>query len=127
MTDSKQIRFNQKLVNIKNNESPIDDIEPDIQYSNLTKENLEYIVKVSKEAIKSNSENSINNYIKIAKFVKTEVELEKKGVWNVIVGSDYGSYISYDKCYLVFFRIREVYFLVFRFGFDDSQMRIKDN
>lgn len=127
MTDSKQIRFNQKLVNIKNNESPIDDIEPDIQYSNLTKENLEYIVKVSKEAIKSNSENSINNFIKIAKFVKTEVEFEKKGVWNVIVGSDYGSYISYDKCYLVFFRIREVYFLVFRFGFDDSQMRIKDN
>lgn len=74
----------------------------------------------------SNSDSSINYYIKIAKEIKRNLA-EKLGVWNVIVGSDYGSYISYDKGYLIFFRIREINILIFRYGIEEQSGKTKDN
>ena len=74
------------------------------------------------------SESSINNFIKVAKAIKTNLDNEKQGVWNVIVGSHFGSFISYDKSFLVFFRIKEIYFLIYRFGIDESStFKNKDN
>ncbi len=51
---------------------------------------------------------------------------EKQGIWNVIVGSEYGSFISYDKGYLIFFRIREINVLIFRYGIEETSNK-KDN
>lgn len=56
--------------------------------------------------------------------IKTNIEYDKQGVWNVVVGSDFGSYISYEKSYLLFFRIKEIHFLIFRFGFDESMLAV---
>lgn len=129
MTESKTHRFqNVKIGGIKNNDFDLDDIEPEIEYSNMSKDIQEYVIKLSKDAMKANSENSINNYIKISKLIKTNLDNEKKGIWNVIVGSDYGSYLSYDKSFLLFYRIKEVYFLIFRYGIDESIIKAtKDN
>jgi hypothetical protein len=76
------------------------------------------------KTIENNSEDNINNYIKISKDIKLILDAEKQGVWNVVVGSDFGSYISYDKGYLMFFRLKEIHFLIFRFGIDESLITI---
>lgn len=51
----------------------------------------------------------------------------KKGIWNVIVGTNFGSYISYDKGNLMFFNIRDIHFLIFRYGMDDQIHKGKES
>ena len=59
---------------------------------------------------------NINIFKNIAEELKTDLETNLSGVWNIIVGTDFGSYISYDKGHLIFFNIKEINFLIFRFG-----------
>ncbi len=126
MSESKQnYRFNPVKI-AANQELDFEDIDPEIEYTNMSKDLTEFAIRVSKEAIKENSDNKFNNYIKIAKRIKLSLDNEKKGIWNVIVGSDYGSYISYDKAFLIFFRLKEIHFLIFRFGIDESTLRKDD-
>jgi len=52
----------------------------------------------------------------LAKLVKKALEEGTDETWNVIVGIDFGAYCSFDKAYLIYFRLNEIYFLIFRFG-----------
>jgi hypothetical protein len=44
------------------------------------------------------------------------LEVDKGETWNVIVGTDFGAYVSFEKYNMLYFRLNEVYFLFFRFG-----------
>ena len=39
-------------------------------------------------------------------------------IWNVIVFTDFGALINFDKAYMIFLRMYELYFLIYRFGYD---------
>ena len=52
----------------------------------------------------------------MAKLVKKALEEGTDETWNVIVGIDFGAYCSFDKANLIYFRLNEIYFLIFRFG-----------
>lgn len=57
------------------------------------------------------------NYYKIlAKKLKMELEEGTDNIWNVVVGSDFGAWISFDKYNVLYCRVKEKYFLIFRFG-----------
>ena len=56
----------------------------------------------------------------MAKKIKLSLESEKKEIWNVVVGSDFGAWVSFDKTEMIYFRMDEIYFLIFRFGFDTA-------
>jgi hypothetical protein len=49
--------------------------------------------------------------------IKKTLEEGNDETWNVIVGTDYGAYGSFEKAHLIYFRLNEIYFLIFRFGF----------
>lgn len=69
-------------------------------------------------------EKSINYYKHIAKELKKKLDTEFGGTWNVVVGSDFGCFISYDRSHLMFFKMNEINFLIFRFGHDEPQSSI---
>ena len=39
-------------------------------------------------------------------------------IWNVIVGTDFGAWINFDKACMLFLTMDELYFLIYRFGYD---------
>jgi len=52
----------------------------------------------------------------LAKLIKKALEEGTEETWNVVVGRDFGAYCSFEKSYLIYFRLNEIYFLIFRFG-----------
>ena len=52
----------------------------------------------------------------IAKYIKTELDRLKGGTWHVIVGKNFGSYVTYDKNSFIYFSIGDLSFLVFQIG-----------
>lgn len=57
----------------------------------------------------------------LAEDIKNNIEENFNGIWNVIIGTDFGSYISYDKGHVIFFNLKEIHFLIFRFGVNEAQ------
>lgn len=39
-------------------------------------------------------------------------------VWNVIIGTDFGAWINFDKVCMLYLTMDELYFLIYRFGYD---------
>jgi len=106
-----------RIVFGKIGEKDYDEIKPVIEFSTMNQEAKELCISVSKSALKSTPDSHISYYKKLSKKIKLELEkIEKGQIWNCVVGSDYGAFISFEKANLIYFRINEIYFLIFRFG-----------
>ena len=70
--------------------------------------------------LESTVENNVNFFKRLAKKIKIALEEdgkeEKEEVWNIIAGTDFGAWICFDKTYVIYFRLEDIYFLMFRFG-----------
>lgn len=97
-------------------EKDISDVKPVIEFCTMSKEQRDECVEKAKEALQSLTDSNTAYYKKVAKMVKLALEEDKNETWNCVVGSDYGAYLSFDKAHLVYFRLNEIYFLIFRFG-----------
>ena len=98
-------------------EKDYDEIKPVIEFNTMNQELKDFCISVAKNALKTTSDSHISYYKKLAKKIKLELEKTEKGqIWNCVVGSDYGAFISFEKANLVYFRINEINFLIFRFG-----------
>ena len=52
----------------------------------------------------------------IAKHIKCQLDSTKGGIWHVIVGKNFGSYVTHDRNFFIHFCIGDLSFLVFRIG-----------
>ena len=52
----------------------------------------------------------------IAKHIKCDLDSNKGGVWHVIVGKNFGCYVTHDRNNFLYFSIADISFLVFRIG-----------
>lgn len=106
-----------RIVFGKIGEKDYDEIKPIIEFSTMSQEAKDLCISVAKSSLKTTPDSHINYYKKLAKKIKLELEkIEKGQIWNCVVGSDYGAFISFEKSNMVYFRINEIYFLIFRFG-----------
>ena len=97
-------------------EKEIDEIKPVIEFCTMNTETKDICITKAKDAMRAVGDSNINYYKKLAKKLKMDLEAEKNETWNVIVGTDYGAYLAFEKAYLIYFRMNELYFLIFRFG-----------
>ena len=63
-------------------------------------------------------ENNSNYFKTLSKKIKMSLDSNTGEIWNVIVGTDFGAWINFDKAYMLFLRMDELYFLIYRFGYD---------
>lgn len=104
------------LYGVRVGEREIDEIKPVIEFSTMNQEMKEMCISKAKEAIRTVTDSNISYYKKLAKKIKLDLEAEKNETWNCIVGTDFGAYLAFEKAYLIYFRLNEMYFLIFRFG-----------
>ena len=106
-----------RIVFGKIGEKDFDEIKPTVEFSTMNQDAREFCINVTKNALKTTPDSHINYYKKLAKKIKNELEkIEKGQIWNCVVGSEYGAFISFEKANMIYFRINEIYFLIFRFG-----------
>lgn len=97
-------------------EKELDDMKLVIEFCTMNQENSLMCINKTKDAMRSIGDGNMNYFKKLAKKIKLDLEADKTETWNVIVGTDYGAYLAFEKAYLIYFRLNELYFLIFRFG-----------
>ncbi|KAH3900337.1 dynein light chain SCDLUD_003311, partial [Saccharomycodes ludwigii] len=50
----------------------------------------------------------------IAAYIKKKLDEEEGALWHVIVGKNFGSYVTHEKGYFIYFYINNLAFLVFK-------------
>ena len=101
---------------IRVGEKEIDDIKPVVEFFTMTSEMRDLCISKTKDAMRSVVDGNLNYFKKLAKKIKLDLEADKNETWNVIVGTEYGAYLAFEKAFLIYFRLNELYFLIFRFG-----------
>ncbi|KAI3404427.1 DYN2 [Candida oxycetoniae] len=65
------------------------------------------------------ADQAVKNYTvekDIAAFLKKELDQTYGATWHVIVGKSFGSYVTHEQGYFIYFYIGELAFLVFKSG-----------
>jgi hypothetical protein len=101
---------------LKTGEKDYDEIKPIVEFCTMSQELRDICINKAKEALQSVGDSHINYFKDIAQKIKMDLEADRNETWNCVVGSDFGAYIAFDKANLVFFRMNEIYFMIFRFG-----------
>jgi hypothetical protein len=101
---------------IKVGEREIDDIKPVVEFCTMTSEMRDLCIAKTKDSLRGIGNGNLNYFKKLAKKIKLDLEADKNETWNVVVGTEYGAYLAFEKAFLVYFRLNELYFLIFRFG-----------
>ena len=52
----------------------------------------------------------------LAGFIKKEFETKYGGAWHVIVGTNFGCYVSYEKDSMIYFWLDWLGFLIYKYG-----------
>jgi len=105
-----------EIYNVKPGEKDVDDIKPIIEFCTMSREHKDFIILKVKDAMKQNLENNISYFQTLARKIKVDLEADKNETWNCVVGTDFGAYLAFEKANLIYFRMNELYFLIFRFG-----------
>mmetsp|Transcript_18844 Transcript_18844/g.16680 ORF Transcript_18844/g.16680 Transcript_18844/m.16680 type:complete len:84 (+) Transcript_18844:83-334(+) len=77
----------------------------------------EEIIEIAKGAYQKLQEGEWKYYKDMAKFIKEKVdEKSETGSWHVIVGTQFGSFFSYESKHVFQFRLEHVCILLFKHG-----------
>ena len=117
--EKKSSNTNAKFIQeIRRGDKEIDEIKVEIEFCNMNPELKSKCIEKTRDAMKTTLENNFSYFKILAKKIKLSLEEGNEEIWNVVVGSDFGAWISFDKSNMLFFRMDEIYFMIFRFGYD---------
>jgi hypothetical protein len=105
-----------ELYNARPGEKEVDEIKPVVEFCTMNKEMKELCISKVKDAMRPNVDSNISYFQTLAKKIKTDLEADKNDTWNCVVGTDFGAYLAFEKSYLIYLKMNEIYFLIFRFG-----------
>ena len=88
---------------------------PIINYINMNKYTSEFIIKTAENLIQEFHKNEIKYFKTIAENLKNEISRKYEGCWHVIVGKDFGSFVSFEKNSVIHFSINDFSFLIWKF------------
>jgi hypothetical protein len=117
--EKKSSNTNAKFIQeIRRGDKEIDEIKVEIEFCNMNPELKSKCIEKTRDAMKTTLENNFSYFKILAKKIKLSLEEGNEEIWNVVVGSDFGAWISFDKSNMLYFRMDEIYFMIFRFGYD---------
>lgn len=84
---------------------------PGVYFTNNTKSDE------LREEIFDLSMNAVANYQlerEMASYIKKELDVSHGETWHVVVGKNFGSYVTHEKGYFLYFYVGQLAFLVFK-------------
>ena len=95
----------------ENGEEETQQMKEVIKVSDMTKEQEEEVIKISRDAL------TLFNVDKdIAAYIKKELDLKFFPKWHCIVGQNFGSYVSHETGSFVYFYLGDFAILLFKAG-----------
>lgn len=97
--------------------TPSSNYDVTVNYSELSASEQNYITEVSVNAIKmvEKSEKTVH-FKDVALVIKSDLDANKGGLWNVIIGKSFGSFVSHENKCITHFNIGSNAFLIWKYG-----------
>ncbi len=97
-------------------EKDFDSIVPRFTYCDMEEQTRKDIVDVCRDAYKRQHDGEFKYYKDLAFHIKKTLDAKYSGAWHVVVGTSFGSYVSYEHKCLSLFWLEHIGFLVFKHG-----------
>ena len=93
-----------------------------VVYTEMTDAEQSSTIEIATNALKTQDKSDKTVYHHdVAQIIKTELDTNKGGTWNVIVGTSFGSFVSHETKTMSHFYIGNVGFLIWRYGQKQSK------
>jgi dynein light chain LC8-type len=88
-----------------------------VAYTELNEADQTMVIEIANNAMKSleKSEKTVH-YKDVAQLVKQDLDNQKGGTWNVVVGRSYGSFVTHETKTMTQFFIGNIAFLIWKHG-----------
>ena len=94
-----------------------DQIVPRSGYCDISEEEKKNeIIEICRESYKMKHDGELKYYKDMAENVKIKLDQTYKGSWHVIVGTNFGSFVSYEVKHCYLFWLEHIGFLVWKHG-----------
>ena len=88
-----------------------------VVYTEMNEADQNSVFDIASNALKSQEKSDRTIYHKdIAQMVKQDLDNQKGGTWNVVVGRSYGSFVTHETKTMSHFLIGNTAFLIWRHG-----------
>jgi dynein light chain LC8-type len=93
------------------------ELDSKVNYTEITEADQAFAIEIATAAMKLQEKSERPIYHKdIAQTVKEQLDTQKGGTWNVIVGTSFGSFVTHETKTISHFFVGHVAFLVWRHG-----------
>lgn len=82
----------------------------------MTEERRHTCIEICRDAYKMQNEGDLKYYKDMALYIKHEMEKKQLGSWHVIVGTNFGSFVTYEHKSVILFWLEHIGFLLFKHG-----------
>ncbi|CAM9290296.1 unnamed protein product [Heterosigma akashiwo] len=87
-----------------------------VEYNELNEEVQQIIVEAAEESLTDLLSGVLHYYQDVAGKIKTSIEEKCGGSWHIVVGKNFGSFVTHQTRSIIYFFLGEVGFLIFRHG-----------
>merc|ERR1719198_728019 len=97
-------------------EKDFEKVEPNISFTDMSDEYQEKVFEICRNAYKMQHDGELKYYKDMAQYVKRELEEKFKDSWHVIIGTNFGSFVTYEHKSMILFWLEHIGFLLFKHG-----------
>jgi dynein light chain LC8-type len=88
-----------------------------VGYCEMNEADKAIVIEMAINALKNQQKSDKTIYDKdIAQTIKLDLDKQKGGKWNVIVGQSFGSFIAHETKTIIHFFVGNIAFLIWRYG-----------
>ena len=88
-----------------------------VMYSEMSDADEAQTIEICMNVMRNTEKNEKVTYYKdIAQTIKEDMDKEKGGMWNVVIGRSFGSFVTHETKTIVYFYLGNVGFFVWRHG-----------
>ena len=97
-------------------EKDFDEIMPRDGFCDMPEETQKIVVDLCREAYKQHYSGEFKYYKGMACFIKEQLDKQLKPSWHIIVGTNFGSFATYETQSIYLFWLEHIGFLVWKHG-----------
>ena len=87
-----------------------------IIFNEMQPDMSEFMLETVSGAMRSHLKGELKSYNDVAGQVKKQFQDKYKGAWHVIVGAQFGSFVTHETSTIAYVNLLKTYFLIFKHG-----------
>jgi dynein light chain LC8-type len=89
---------------------------PVFEFTDVPQEKQLKIAQIAKQAYLARSKGEMQHWYQLAEFLKKEADKQLGPTWHCVVGTSFGSFVTFERSSVAYFSVAEMNVLLFKHG-----------